>query len=124
MKMIQTDKAPAAIGPYSQAVAADNGVVYFSGQIGLDPETGELKDGLEEQTKQIFRNIEGVLEAAEIAKTNVVKTTVYVTNIGDFLKVNDLYAQFFGDHKPARSTVEVSSLPKGAIIEIELLAVK
>ena len=124
MKMIQTDKAPAAIGPYSQAVEADNGMVWFSGQVGLDPATGELKEGLEEQTNQIFRNIEAVLEAAQLKKTNVVKTTVFVTNIGDFLKVNDLYAQFFGDHKPARSTVEVSSLPKGAVIEIEVLAVK
>ena len=122
--MIQTDKAPAAIGPYSQAVEADNGMVWFSGQVGLDPATGELKEGLEEQTNQIFRNIEAVLEAAQLKKTNVVKTTVFVTNIGDFLKVNDLYAQFFGDHKPARSTVEVSSLPKGAVIEIEVLAVK
>lgn len=106
--MIQTDKAPAAIGPYSQAVEADNGMVWFSGQVGLDPATGELKEGLEAQTQQIFANIEAVLEAARLAKTNIVKTTVFVTNIGDFLKVNDLYAQFFGDHKPARSTVEVS----------------
>lgn len=124
MKIIQTDKAPAAIGPYSQAVEADNGMVWFSGQVGLDPATGELKEGLEAQTQQIFANIEAVLEAAQLAKTNIVKTTVFVTNIGDFLKVNDLYAQFFGDHKPARTTVEVSSLPKGAIIEIEVLAVK
>jgi 2-iminobutanoate/2-iminopropanoate deaminase len=124
MKIITTEKAPAAIGPYSQAVQADNGMVWLSGQIGLDATTGELKEGLEEQTKQIFINIEGVLEAAGLTKTNIVKTTVFVTNIGDFLKVNDLYSQFFGDHKPARSTVEVSSLPKGAVIEIEVLAVK
>ena len=124
MKIIKTEKAPAAIGPYSQAIQADNGMVWLSGQIGLDATTGELKEGLEDQTKQIFINIEGVLEAAGLTKTNIVKTTVFVTNIGDFLKVNDLYSQFFGDHKPARSTVEVSSLPKGAVIEIEVLAVK
>lgn len=124
MKIITTEKAPAAIGPYSQAIQADNGMVWLSGQIGLDATTGELKEGLEDQTKQIFINIEGVLEAAGLTKTNIVKTTVFVTNIGDFLKVNDLYSQFFGDHKPARSTVEVSSLPKGAVIEIEVLAVK
>lgn len=124
MKIITTEKAPAAIGPYSQAIQADNGMVWLSGQIGLDAATGELKEGLEEQTKQIFKNIEGVLEAAGLTKINIVKTTVFVTNIGDFLKVNDLYSQFFGGHKPARSTVEVSSLPKGAIIEIEVLAVK
>jgi 2-iminobutanoate/2-iminopropanoate deaminase len=124
MNIIQTDKAPAAIGPYSQAIEADNGMVFCSGQIGIDPATGDMQKGLEEQARQILRNIEGVLEAANVSKDHVVKTTVFVVDMNDFARVNELYAQFFGDHKPARSTVGVAALPKGALLEIEVLAVK
>lgn len=123
MNIISTDKAPAAIGPYSQAIEV-NGFLYSSGQIGVDPETGNLRATLEEQAQQVFSNIDAVLTAAGFAKTNVVKSTIFITNMSEYLKVNELYETFFGDHKPARSTVEVAGLPKGALIEIEVIAVK
>lgn len=123
MNIISTDKAPAAIGPYSQAIEV-NGFLYSSGQIGVDPETGNLRATLEEQAQQVFSNIEAVLTAAGLAKTNVVKSTIFITNMSEYLKVNELYETFFGNHKPARSTVEVAGLPKGALIEIEVIAVK
>ncbi len=121
MRVYNTDKAPKAIGPYSQAVSA-GGFLFLSGQIGIDPETGELAEGLESQAKQIFANISAVLHAAGLDKEKIVKTTIFLKNIKDFKKVNALYADFFGDHKPARSTVEVSDLPKGALLEIEAIA--
>lgn len=123
MNIISTDKAPAAVGPYSQAIEA-NGFIFCAGQIGLDPVTGLMKETLEEQSTQIFENIDAVLAEAGVDKNHVIKTTIFIKNIDDFSKVNDMYATYFGDHKPARSTVEVSNLPKGAVIEIEVIAVK
>lgn len=123
MNIISTDKAPAAVGPYSQAIEA-NGFIFCAGQIGLDPVTGLMKETLEEQSTQIFENIDAVLAEAGVDKNHVIKTTIFIKNIDDFSKVNDMYATYFGEHKPARSTVEVSNLPKGAVIEIEVIAVK
>lgn len=121
MKIITTDKAPAAIGPYSQAVE-HNGMLFCSGQIGLNQETGELRDGLHEQVDQILDNINAILTAAGTSKECVVKTTIYLTSIADFQQVNEWYGAFFGEHAPARSTVEISALPKGALVEIEVIA--
>ncbi len=123
MKIVHTENAPKTVGHYSQAVIAGN-FVFCAGQIGKDPKTDQLADGIEKQTRQVLNNIETVLKAAGSNKNKIVKTTVYITNINDFLKVNDVYAAFFGTHKPVRSTVEVSSLPKGALIEIEAIALK
>lgn len=119
---INTNKAPEAIGPYSQAIVTDN-YIYCSGQIGLDPMTGQVVEGLEAQTTQALTNLKSVLEAAGSDLNQVVKTTVFIKNIADFPKVNEIYAHFFEPHKPARSTVEVSNLPKGALIEIDCIAV-
>ena len=120
---INTDKASEAIGPYSQAIVTDD-YIFCSGQIGMDPATGQLVEGLEAQTNQVLTNLKNVLEAAESDLHHVLKTTVFITNIADFPKVNEIYANFFEKHKPARSTVEVSHLPKGALIEIEAIAVR
>lgn len=122
MRYIQTNKAPAAVGPYSQAVLVDN-MVYCSGQIGLSPDTGTLAEGIEAQTKQVLTNLAAVLQEAGTDLEQVVKTTIYLTNIEDFAVVNDIYASFFGAHKPARATVGVAKLPKGAIVEIDAVAV-
>lgn len=122
MRYIQTNKAPAAVGPYSQAVLVDN-MVYCSGQIGLSPDTGSLAEGIEAQTKQVLTNLSAVLKEAGTDLEQVVKTTIYLTNIEDFAVVNDIYASFFGAHKPARATVGVANLPKGAIVEIDAVAV-
>lgn len=122
MKIVKTKKAPEAIGPYSQAVKVGK-FVFCSGQIGIDPKTGELVDGLEKQAKQIFKNIKAVLEASKTDVNHVVKTTIFLTDVSKFQQVNSLYAEFFGKHKPTRSTVEVSKLPKGALLEIEAIAV-
>lgn len=121
MKYVHTDKAPQAVGPYSQAIVA-NGFVYCSGQIGLTPD-GQLVEGLEQQTRQIMSNLQAVLEEAGSSLEHVVKTTIFITNINDFVKVNEIYGEYFSVHKPARATVEVSSLPKGAVIEIEAIAI-
>jgi len=122
MKFIQTDKAPKAVGPYSQAVVVDS-FVYCSGQIGLDPVTNTLVFGIEKQTEQVLKNLNHVLTQAGTDKTHVVKTTIFVINISDFATVNQIYEDFFGEHKPARATVEVSNLPKGALVEIEAIAI-
>lgn len=119
---IETKKAPAAIGPYSQAIVI-NKLVFCSGQIGLDPKTGQLKEGIKNQTKQTLENIEQVLKAAGTNLKKVIKTTIYLVNISDFATVNQIYASYFKNHKPARATVEVSRLPKEALIEIEAIAV-
>ena len=122
-KVIHTEKAPAAVGPYSQAIQAGN-TVYVSGQIPLDPATGTLVDGdIQAQTKRIFENIRAILQEAGGDLSNIVKTFVCLTDISDFGKVNETYATFFTDAFPARSCVEVSNLPKGAQIEIECVAV-
>ena len=119
--IIQTPKAPAAIGPYSQAIIAGN-LLFTSGQLGLEPETGTLPSNIEGQTKQSLMNIQAILEEAGIQKADVIKTVIYLKNMSDFAAVNKLYADFFGDHKPARSCIEVSQLPKGGLIEIEAVA--
>lgn len=121
MKIIYTKNAPEPVGPYSQAIAA-NSFVFCAGQIGIDPKTGNLAEGLENQIRQIIKNIESVLKAAGSDFSNIVKTTIFVTNINDFHVVNKIYGEYFTEHKPARSTVEVSKLPKDAIVEIEVIA--
>jgi 2-iminobutanoate/2-iminopropanoate deaminase len=126
MRTISTDKAPQAIGPYSQAVATLplREILFLSGQLGLDPQSGALADGgVEGQAKQALANIEAILSAAGMSKENVVKTTIFLADLGDFQKVNAIYEDFFGPHKPARSTVQVSGLPRAALIEIECIAV-
>ena len=121
--MIHTVHAPAAIGPYSQAVLT-GGLLLTSGQLGLDPETGILPEGVEAQAAQALQNIGAILAEAGYERTDVVKTTIFIRNMGDFAAVNRIYAGFFGDHKPARSCVEVSALPKGGLVEIEAIAAK
>jgi 2-iminobutanoate/2-iminopropanoate deaminase len=123
LKIINTDEAPKAIGPYSQAIIS-GGMIFCSGQIGLDPSSGVLAPGIEKQTKQALENIKAVLKEGGTDLSKVVKTTIFLKNINDFAVVNEIYGNFFGEHRPARSTVEVSGLPKGALIEIEAVAVR
>ncbi len=120
--IIQTPDAPAAIGPYSQATVA-GGFVFTAGQIALDPVTGVLVgDGVAAQTERVFRNLTAILEAAGASLASVVKTTVFLNDMNDFGEMNEVYARFFGDHRPARSTVEAARLPKDALVEIECVA--
>lgn len=122
-EVIFTKNAPAAVGPYSQAIKEGN-VVYCSGQIPLVPETGALVEGdIKAQAAQSLKNVKAVLTEAGADVTNVVKTTVYLVDMADFGAVNEVYADFFGDHKPARSCVAVKELPKGARVEVEVLVV-
>jgi len=122
MKYVATDGAPKAIGPYSQAVV-DGGLLFASGQIPLDPKTGELVAGsIESSAERIFDNLEAVLAQAGLTLAHVVKTTVYLTRTEDFPAMNGIYAKRFGEHRPARSTVTVAGLPKGAPLEIDLIA--
>jgi 2-iminobutanoate/2-iminopropanoate deaminase len=121
MKFIQTSQAPAAIGPYSQAISAQ-GLVFVSGQLGLNPITGELSSDLETQVLQALSNLEAILQAGGSDKNHVLKCTLYLRNMDNFALINSLYADFFGEHKPARATVEVSALPKNAQFEIEATA--
>lgn len=122
MDYVATEGAPKAIGPYSQAVKA-NGLVYTSGQIALDPASGELvTESFEAQVHRVFGNLEAVLRAAGSDFSRVLKATVYVTDLSNFGTLNTIYAQYFGDHKPARTTVQVSALPKGGAVEIDLVA--
>ena len=121
MKYITSDRAPKAVGPYSIAIDS-NGIIYCSGQIGLDPETNELAEGIENQTHQIMKNIEAVLAASRVSLENIVKTTIFLVDMEDYAKVNELYGSYFPVHKPARSCVAVKSLPKNALIEIEVIA--
>jgi len=118
---ISTRHAPAAVGPYSQAIKTD-GLVFASGQLGLDPETGTLRDGIEEQTRQAIANLTSVLEAAGAGIDTVVKTTIFVTDMANFATVNGIYGKVFAGEPPARSTVEVSALPLGGLVEIEAIA--
>lgn len=121
MNKIHTEKAPAAVGPYSQAVTI-NGMLYTSGQIALDPKTGALVGNtIEEQAEQVMKNLVSILEAAGTKPENVVKTLCFLTDINDFAAFNEVYARYFTE-KPARSCVGVSSLPKGAICEVEVIA--
>ena len=123
MDYVATNKAPKAIGPYSQAVKV-NGVVYTSGQIALDPATGNLVEGdFAAQARRVFENLAGVLREAKTDFKNVVKANVFLTDLANFQTLNTIYAEYFGDHKPARTTVGVSQLPKGAQVEIDLIAV-
>ena len=123
-EVIATPSAPAAIGPYSQAiVVTGTRTLYTSGQIALDPATGNLVDGsFEEQVHRVFRNLEAILRAGGSDFSRVIKATVYVTDLGNFGTLNTIYASYFGDHKPARTTVEVPKLPKGGAVEIDLIA--
>ena len=121
MKVISTDKAPAAIGPYSQAQIL-NGVVYTSGQIGIDPATGLFAEGIEAQTHQVFKNLANLLAAAGSDMSKVVKTTVFIKDMNDFGKINEIYAAYFTAPFPARSCVEVARLPKDVLIECEVIA--
>lgn len=125
MKPISTDKAPAAIGPYSQAIDSGIGLVFLSGQLPIDPATGAFPEGgVKEQTHQSILNAKAILEAAGLGLDNVVKTTVFLADMGDFAAMNEVYAQFFTAPFPARSAVAVKTLPKGALVEIECIARK
>ena len=124
MKSIHTNQAPAAIGPYSQAIEA-NGMIFDSGQIPIDPATGQfVEGGIQEQTRQALTNARNILQAAGTDMENVIKTTVYLSDIHNFAAMNEVYAQFFTEPFPARSAVAVKDLPKGALVEIEVLAIK
>ncbi|MBP3374078.1 MAG: RidA family protein [Bacteroidaceae bacterium] len=124
MKAIHTTQAPAAIGPYSQAIEV-NGFVFASGQIPIDPTTGEfVEGGIQEQTRQALTNASNILKQAGTDLGHVVKTTVFLSSITDFAAMNEIYAQFFKEPYPARSAVAVKDLPKGALVEVEVLAVK
>ena len=122
-KIISTNKAPAAIGPYSQAVEA-GGFMFASGQIPIDPATGNIPEGIEAQARQALTNVKNLIEAAGLTLDAVVKTSVFIRNMDDFAKVNEIYAQFFTDRYPARSCVEVSRLPKDVLIEVEVIAAR
>lgn len=123
MDFIATSGAPKAIGPYSQAVRVD-GVLYTSGQVALDPATGELVGpDFAAQTRRVFENLKAVLTEAGADFNKVVKATVFVTDLANFQTLNAIYGEYMGDHKPARTTVQVSGLPKGALVEIDLVAV-
>lgn len=121
MKFVQTNKAPSAIGPYSQAVVA-NGMVFTSGQIALTSEGVMLEDDVVVQTKQVLKNLQAVLEEAGSSMGGVIKTTIFLASMDDFATVNEIYAEAFGSHKPARSTVAVKTLPKNALVEIDAVA--
>jgi 2-iminobutanoate/2-iminopropanoate deaminase len=122
-QIIATEKAPAAVGPYSQAVLRDR-VLYTAGQIGLSPRTGQLVEGgIEAQTRQALANLQAILQAAGGSLADVLKTTVYLQDIGDFQAMNQVYATFFAGDPPARSAVQVAALPLGALVEIEAVAI-
>jgi 2-iminobutanoate/2-iminopropanoate deaminase len=124
LKQISTTHAPAAIGPYSQGIVA-NGFLFTAGQIALDPGTGKIVDGgIVEQTERVMQNLQQVLEAASVSWKDVVKTTIYLHDISHFPTVNEIYGKWLGDARPARSTVQVSGLPRGGLIEIDAVAVK
>lgn len=123
MKAIKTEKAPAAIGPYSQAIEA-NGFVYASGQLPINPQTGQFPEGIKAQTRQSLENARAILAEAGLTMGNVVKTTVLLANIEDFAAMNEVYAEFFSEPFPARSAFAVKAVPKGALVEIECIAAK
>lgn len=122
-KEIKTDKAPKPIGPYSQGIETEN-FVFLSGQIGIDPSSGELKEGIEEQTHQIMKNIKHILEKVNLGMENIVRVDVFLKNMEHFQKFNEVYAQYLSSPYPIRSTVEVSKLPKDALVEITVIATK
>ena len=122
-EIIKTDKAPGAIGPYSQAVRVGD-FIFASGQVPLVPETGELVTGtIEEQTERAMENIKGLLESQGLTMANIVKTTVFMTDMNDFAKMNGVYGKYFDENPPARSAVQVAALPKGANVEIETISI-
>lgn len=121
IEFVQTNKAPSAIGPYSQAVVA-NGMVFTSGQIALTPDGVMLENDVTVQTKQVLKNLQAVLEEAGASMQSVIKTTIFLDSMDDFATVNEIYAEAFGSHKPARSTVAVKTLPKNALVEIDAVA--
>lgn len=123
MRYVTTDKAPGAIGPYTQAIETDN-MLFCSGQIGLIQSSGVLAEGLEAQVRQALENLKGLVEGSGYKMEGIVKTTLFLTNMTDFAKVNEIYGSYFMTHKPARSTVAVAALPKGALFEIEAIVVK
>lgn len=124
MRVIETGDAPKAIGPYSQAIDVGE-FIFCSGQVPLHPGTGEMVgNDIEAQTDQVLKNVNGLVKAAGLKLTNVVKTTVFMKNLGDFPRMNAIYERHFGSHRPARSTVEVSRLPKDALVEIECILKK
>ncbi len=121
MKQIKTTNAPAAIGPYSQAIAMGN-MLFTSGQIPINPETGNIPDGVEAQARQALKNVSEVIKAGGADMSKVIKTTVFIKNMEDFAKINEIYAEFFTEPYPARSCVEVARLPKDVLLEIEAIA--
>ena len=122
MQHVKTDKAPAAIGPYSQATVA-GGFLFSAGQIGLDPATGQMVDGdITTQTERVMQNLQAVLDSAGLTWADVVKTTVYLHDMAHFPVVNEIYGRWIGDARPARSTVQVTALPRGGLVEIDLVA--
>ncbi len=121
--VIATDKAPAAIGPYSQAIEV-NGIVYTSGQIPVNPATGQIPEGAAAQAQQAFTNVTNLLAAAGTSMENVIKTTVFIKNMDDFAIINEVYAKYFPSPYPSRSCVEVARLPKDVLLEVEAIAVK
>lgn len=120
-KIINTEKAPAAIGPYSQAIKVNN-FLFVSGQIPVNPQTGEIPASIEDQTHQVMKNIEAILSEANLNWNNLVKTTIFLQNLSDFATVNEIYASYFSDAYPARESVQVSALPKNVLIEISVIA--
>ena len=122
---INTENAPAAIGPYSQAIDSGTGLIFVSGQLPIDPATGAFPEGgVQEQTRQSLTNAKAILEATGLSLANVVKTTVFLADMGDFAAMNEIYAQFFSEPFPARSAVAVKTLPKGALVEVECIAAR
>lgn len=122
-KIIETHKAPAAVGTYSQGVE-HNDVIYYSGQIGIHPTTGELASGFENQLTQIMANIDGLLEASNLERKNIIKTAIYLVDLAEFAKINKTYEEYFEQPFPARSCIQAAALPKGALVEIEVIAAK
>ena len=120
MKEIKTNKAPEAIGPYSQAIIT-GGLLYTSGQIPVNPETGIIPDGVEAQAEQVFKNLKNLIASAGASIENTVKTTVFINNMSDFAKINEIYATYFTEPFPARSCVEVARLPKDVLLEVEAI---
>lgn len=121
MKSINTDKAPKAVGPYVQAVSYEN-LVFTSGQLSLDPESGELITEISEATRRALENVKAILEEAGSSMDKVIKCTVFLADINDFAAMNEVYKEYFSDHKPARSAIEVANLPLGGVVEIEAIA--
>ena len=121
-EIIRTDKAPKAIGPYSQAIKYDN-LLFISGQIPINPATGEITGDIKVQTRQVLENMKSILLAAGVSLINVVKTTLFLKNLDDFNSVNEIYSEYFTRDAPVRSTIEVSRIPRGALIEIEAIAI-